>query len=246
MNIAVGDLGAPAAKKYDIEGWLPGQRRYRELTSCSNTTDYQARRLQTRVRRADGSLETLHTLNGTATAIGRTLIAILENHQRADGSVEIPEHLWQYLPERVRVLQPTGSSTWGRPDRRARAASAARDASHPRGHVDRDARATRSVSGTRVGCATAVRVEPSDRAVAMDHAVRVVPDAGLVRLGVVASRSERDVVGVHEPAEMLGLGQQLLGACSRGARTHARRHIGVARDARRGIVTSVHDRRPAR
>jgi seryl-tRNA synthetase len=107
VNIAVGDLGAPAAKKYDIEGWLPGQQRYRELTSCSNTTDYQARRLQTRVRRADGRLETLHTLNGTATAIGRTLIAILENHQRADGSVEIPEHLWQYLPERVRVMQPT-------------------------------------------------------------------------------------------------------------------------------------------
>ena len=107
VNVAVGDLGAPAAKKYDIEGWLPGQQRYRELTSCSNTTDYQARRLQTRVRRADGTLETLHTLNGTATAIGRTLIAILENHQRVDGTVEIPEHLWQYLPERVRVLQPS-------------------------------------------------------------------------------------------------------------------------------------------
>jgi seryl-tRNA synthetase len=110
VNIAVGDLGAPAAKKYDIEGWLPGQQRYRELTSCSNTTDYQARRLGTRVRRTDGSLETLHTLNGTATAIGRTLIAILENHQRSDGSVEIPEHLWQYLPERVRVLQPTAAA----------------------------------------------------------------------------------------------------------------------------------------
>ena len=109
VNIPVGDLGAPAAKKYDIEGWLPGQQRYRELTSCSNTTDYQARRLQARVRRADGSVEILHTLNGTATAVGRTLIAILENHQRADGSVEVPEHLWQYLPERVRVLQPTGS-----------------------------------------------------------------------------------------------------------------------------------------
>jgi seryl-tRNA synthetase len=111
VNIAVGDLGAPAAKKYDIEGWLPGQQRYRELTSCSNTTDYQARRLGTRVRLADGSLETLHTLNGTATAIGRTLIAILENHQRSDGSVEIPEHLWQYLPERARVLQPTAAAT---------------------------------------------------------------------------------------------------------------------------------------
>ena len=106
VNVAAGDLGGSAAKKYDIEGWLPGQERYRELTSCSNTTDYQARRLQTRVRRADGSLETLHTLNGTATAIGRTLIAILENHQQADGSVIAPEHLWRYLPERAHVLRP--------------------------------------------------------------------------------------------------------------------------------------------
>jgi seryl-tRNA synthetase len=107
VNVAVGDLGGSAAKKYDIEAWLPGQGRYRELTSCSNTTDYQARRLQTRVRRADGSVETLHTLNGTATAIGRTLIAIMENHQRADGSVEIPQRLWAYLPERARVLRPS-------------------------------------------------------------------------------------------------------------------------------------------
>ncbi|MEX0985210.1 MAG: serine--tRNA ligase [Actinomycetota bacterium] len=107
VNIAAGDLGGAAAKKYDIEGWLPGQERYRELTSCSNTTDYQARRLQTRVRRADGSVETLHTLNGTATALGRTLIAILENHQQADGSVIVPEHLWRYLPERARVLAPS-------------------------------------------------------------------------------------------------------------------------------------------
>jgi len=106
VNIAAGDLGGSAAKKYDIEVWLPAQQRYRELTSCSNTTDYQARRLQTRVRRTAGPTETLHTLNGTATAIGRTLIAILENHQQADGSVVIPEHLWQYLPERARILQP--------------------------------------------------------------------------------------------------------------------------------------------
>jgi seryl-tRNA synthetase len=106
VNIAAGDLGGAAAKKYDIEAWLPGQQRYRELTSCSNTTDYQARRMQTRVRRADGSVEILHTLNGTATAIGRTLIAIIENHQRVDGSVEIPEKLHPYLPERVRVLSP--------------------------------------------------------------------------------------------------------------------------------------------
>jgi len=108
VNIAAGDLGGPAAKKYDIEGWLPAQGRYRELTSCSNTTDYQARRMQTRVRRVDGSLETLHTLNGTATAIGRTLIALLENHQQADGSVVMPAALHPYLPERAWVLTPRG------------------------------------------------------------------------------------------------------------------------------------------
>jgi seryl-tRNA synthetase len=107
MNMPAGDLGGSASKKYDIEAWLPGQGRYRELTSCSNTTDYQARRMQTRVRRSDGSVEILHTLNGTATAIGRTLIAILENHQRPDGSVGIPAKLHPYLPERAAVLRPT-------------------------------------------------------------------------------------------------------------------------------------------
>ena len=110
VNIAAGDLGGAAAKKYDIEAWLPGQGRYRELTSCSNYLDYGARRAQTRVRRAGGELEVLHTLNGTATAIGRTLIAILENHQRADGSVELPAALYPYLPERVRILAPTGAA----------------------------------------------------------------------------------------------------------------------------------------
>jgi seryl-tRNA synthetase len=110
VNIAAGDLGGAAAKKYDIEAWLPGQGRYRELTSCSNTTDYQARRMQTRVRRADGAVEVLHTLNGTATAIGRTLIAIMENHQRADGSVEVPTNLHPYLPEHARVLTPRSTA----------------------------------------------------------------------------------------------------------------------------------------
>jgi seryl-tRNA synthetase len=106
VNIAAGDLGGSAAKKYDIEVWLPGQGRYRELTSCSNCTDYQARRLQTRVRRSEGAVEVLHTLNGTATAVGRTLIAILENYQRADGSVMLPERLHRYLPEGLREMRP--------------------------------------------------------------------------------------------------------------------------------------------
>jgi seryl-tRNA synthetase len=109
VNVAAGDLGGSAAKKYDIEAWLPGQGKYRELTSCSNTTDYQARRLQARVRRADGTVEVLHTLNGTATAIGRTLIALLENHQQADGSVVLPAKLHPYLPERLRELRPSSA-----------------------------------------------------------------------------------------------------------------------------------------
>ena len=92
MNIAVGDLGAPAAKKYDIEAWLPGQGRYRELTSCSNTTDFQARRLDARYRSEQG-VRHLHTLNGTAITSSRTLIAVLETHQRSDGGVDIPEIL---------------------------------------------------------------------------------------------------------------------------------------------------------
>ena len=95
VNIAVTDLGASAAKKYDCEAWLPSQLRYRELTSCSNTTDYQARRLNIRTRGEHGN-EILHTLNGTAVAVGRTLVALLENGQRADGSVALPECLVPY------------------------------------------------------------------------------------------------------------------------------------------------------
>ena len=89
VNIAVTDLGNSAAKKFDCEAWLPSQGRYRELTSCSNTTDYQARRLNIRMR-ADKRTRTLHTLNGTAVAVGRTIVALLENGQREDGSVELP------------------------------------------------------------------------------------------------------------------------------------------------------------
>jgi len=93
VNIDVSDLGASAAKKYDCEAWLPGQGRYRELTSCSNTTDFQARRLDVRFRRDGGRPETLHTLNGTACAVGRTIIALLENGQQDDGSVVLPRPL---------------------------------------------------------------------------------------------------------------------------------------------------------
>jgi seryl-tRNA synthetase len=95
VNIAVTDLGNSAAKKYDCEAWMPSQSRYRELTSCSNTTDYQARRLNIRVRR-DKQTRTLHTLNGTAIAVGRTLVALLENGQQTDGSVELPKCLAPY------------------------------------------------------------------------------------------------------------------------------------------------------
>jgi len=93
VAIAVGELGASAAKKYDCEAWLPGQGRYRELTSCSNTTDYQARRLDIRHRGVDGRPAHVHTLNGTAVAVGRTIVALLENGQREDGSVVFPDPL---------------------------------------------------------------------------------------------------------------------------------------------------------
>ena len=94
VDIPVGDLGAPAARKFDCEAWIPSQGRYRELTSCSNTTDYQARRLGARFRaQPESAPEVLHSLNGTAVAVGRTLIALLENGQRADASVKLPQAL---------------------------------------------------------------------------------------------------------------------------------------------------------
>ena len=103
VNIPVGDLGAPAAKKYDCEGWIPSQDRYRELTSCSNTTDFQARRLSCRYRPSDGeSPRHVHTLNGTAVAVGRTLIALMENRQEQDGSFSLPSSLHEFgAPERI-------------------------------------------------------------------------------------------------------------------------------------------------
>ncbi len=95
VNISVAELGASAAKKYDCEAWLPGQGAYRELTSCSNTTDFQARRLGIRARVAGGRPQPVHTLNGTAVAVGRTIIAVLENGQRDDGTVQVPAALVQ-------------------------------------------------------------------------------------------------------------------------------------------------------
>jgi len=103
VNVAAGDLGSSAAKKFDIEAWYPSQGTYREVTSCSNTTDFQARRLKIRVRKESGN-EILHTLNGTAVAVGRTILAILENHQQADGSVLIPEALRPYTG--FHVIEP--------------------------------------------------------------------------------------------------------------------------------------------
>lgn len=96
MDICSGDLGAPAARKFDIEAWMPGRGEYGEVTSCSNCTDYQARRLNIRFRRLTGEVEYVHMLNGTAIAISRALIAILENFQQEDGSIIIPEVLHPY------------------------------------------------------------------------------------------------------------------------------------------------------
>jgi seryl-tRNA synthetase len=94
INVAAGDLGAPAAKKYDIEAWFAGQGRYREITSTSNTTDFQARRLDVRFRR-DGKLTHVHTLNGTAVT-ARAMVAVLENFQEADGTVRVPAALVEF------------------------------------------------------------------------------------------------------------------------------------------------------
>ena len=106
--MCTGDLGPPAAKKYDIEAWMPGQGRYRETHSTSNCTDFQARRLNIKYRRGKEN-RFLHTINGTAVAIGRTLIAILENYQNEDGSVTIPEVLRPYLG--IDKILPSSSSS---------------------------------------------------------------------------------------------------------------------------------------
>lgn len=97
INIAAGDLGAPAAKKYDIEYWSPVNQKYQEITSCSNCLDFQARSLNIRVRRKDGRVEVLHTLNGTAVSLARTMVALLENFAEPNGKFKVPEVLRPYL-----------------------------------------------------------------------------------------------------------------------------------------------------
>lgn len=103
INIASGDLGAPAAKKYDLEYWSRVDGKYRELTSCSNCTDFQARNLNIKVRRKDGKVEVLHTLNGTAISMARSLIAVIENYQTDDGKLTVPEVLRPYMGGREQI-----------------------------------------------------------------------------------------------------------------------------------------------
>ena len=105
VNLCSGDIGFHAAKTYDIEVWLPGQNRYREVSSCSNCTDFQARRMQARWRDEKGNRHLVHTLNASGLAVGRTLIALLENYQTSDGKVILPKALHPYLPERLKQLE---------------------------------------------------------------------------------------------------------------------------------------------
>lgn len=103
VNIAAGDLGAPAAKKYDIEYWSPHDQTYRELTSCSNCTDFQANTVNTRVRLADGTLENVHTLNGTAISLARTMVAVIDNYAVEGGKLTVPTVLRPYLDNRTEL-----------------------------------------------------------------------------------------------------------------------------------------------
>ena len=99
-------MGFAAAKTYDLEVWLPGQNTYREISSCSNFEAFQARRMQARFRNDKGKPEPVHTLNGSGLAVGRTLVAILENFQQADGSVVIPPALRSYMGGQERITRP--------------------------------------------------------------------------------------------------------------------------------------------
>jgi len=97
ITLCTGDMGFSAAKTYDLEVWVPAQNTYREISSCSNTESFQARRMHARYRNAQGKPELVHTLNGSGLAVGRTLVAVLENFQNADGSVTVPAALRPYL-----------------------------------------------------------------------------------------------------------------------------------------------------
>jgi seryl-tRNA synthetase len=105
VTLCTGDMGFVAAKTYDIEVWLPGQNAYREISSCSNFEAFQARRMQARFRNEKGRPELVHTLNGSGLAVGRTLIAIMENYQRSDGGVDIPAALEPYMGD-IRTIEP--------------------------------------------------------------------------------------------------------------------------------------------
>ena len=103
ITLCTGDMGASAAKTYDIEVWLPAQNAFREISSCSNFEAYQARRMQARFRNDKGKPEPVHTLNGSGLAVGRTLVAILENYQNADGSIDVPDVLQRYMAGTTRI-----------------------------------------------------------------------------------------------------------------------------------------------
>jgi len=105
VALCTGDIGFASAKTYDLEVWLPGQNAYREISSCSNCEAFQARRMQARFRNAQGKPELVHTLNGSALAVGRTLVAVLENYQKGDGSVEVPEALRPYMGGQAHVIR---------------------------------------------------------------------------------------------------------------------------------------------
>jgi len=105
MTLCSGDTGFAASKTYDIEVWLPGQDAYREISSCSNCTDFQARRMKSRFKNAEGKTELVHTLNGSGLAVGRAMVAVLENYQQSDGSVTVPEALQPMMGQDA-ILKP--------------------------------------------------------------------------------------------------------------------------------------------
>jgi seryl-tRNA synthetase len=105
VELCTADIGGAAAKTYDLEVWLPAQKAYREISSCSNCEAYQARRMQARFRGESGKPELVHTLNGSGLAVGRTLVAILENYQNEEGSVTVPVALRDFMNGRERILR---------------------------------------------------------------------------------------------------------------------------------------------